>query len=84
MNPKVKKLKAEREKNCAKIERLLARNKAIDADILSLENEDIIDMVREHGLTPDMLADLLRAMKDNPLPPLPVNPQEPEDVHYEE
>ncbi|MBR2894423.1 MAG: DUF4315 family protein [Oscillospiraceae bacterium] len=68
MNPKVIKLKAEREKNCAKIEKLTARNKKIDVDIVDIENTDIVDMVREQGLTPDMLMDLLLRMQKNPLP----------------
>lgn len=63
MNPKVVKLREEREKNCEKISRLQARNKSIDADIISIENTDIIGMVRESGLTPDMLADLIQSMK---------------------
>lgn len=67
MNPKVIKLKEEREKNCEKISSLQARNKKIDADILSIENTDIIGMVREYGLSPDMLSELLSAMKKNPL-----------------
>ena len=46
MNPKVVKLKEEREKNCSKIASLQARNKKIDADILSIENTDIVGMVR--------------------------------------
>lgn len=67
MNPKVIKLKEEREKNCEKISSLQARNKKIDADILSIENTDIIGMVRECGLSPDMLSELLSAMKKSPL-----------------
>ena len=50
MNPKVIKLKEERAKNCEKITSLQARNKKIDADILSIENTDIIGMVRDVGL----------------------------------
>lgn len=84
MNPKVQKLRAEREKNAARIERLRERNKVLDADILSLENEDIIGMVREHGLSPEMLFKLLKAMKTNPLPPLPETYQEPEELYHEE
>lgn len=67
MNPKVVKLKAEREKNCEKITSLQERNKRIDADIFSIENSDIVGMVREYGLSPDMLAELLSAMKKDPL-----------------
>lgn len=68
MNPKVAKLREEREKNVAKITSLQARNKKIDADIISIENTDIIGMVREMGLTPDMLFELISAAKKNPIP----------------
>ena len=47
MNPKVIKLREEREKNSEKIASLQARNKKIDADIIAIENTDIIGMVRE-------------------------------------
>ena len=67
MNPKVVKLKDERAKNCEKIASLQARNKKIDADILSIENTDIIGMVRDVGLSPDMLAEFLAALKKNPV-----------------
>ena len=67
MNPKVVKLKEERAKNCEKISSLQARNKKIDADILSIENTDIIGMVREVGLSPDALAEFLAALKRNPV-----------------
>lgn len=68
MNPKVVKLREEREKNVAKITSLQARNKKIDADIIAIENTDIIGMVREMGLTPDMLFELISAAKKNPIP----------------
>lgn len=68
MNPKIAKLKEEREKNSKKISSLQARNKKIDAAITELENTDIIGMVREQGLSPDMLMELLRNMKKEPLP----------------
>ena len=68
MNPKVIKLREEREKNAAKIASLQARNKKIDADIISIENTDIIGMVREVGLTPDMLFELIKASRKNPVP----------------
>ena len=68
MNPKVVKLREEREKNVAKISSLQARNKKIDADIISIENTDIIGMVREFGLSPDMLFELIKATKKTPVP----------------
>lgn len=42
MNPKINKLKAERAKNDSKIADLQTRNREIDADIIKLENEDIV------------------------------------------
>ena len=68
MNPKVIKLKEERDKNCEKISSLQARNRKIDATITEIENTDIIGMVRDFELTPDALMELLRAMKKTPLP----------------
>lgn len=66
MNPKVVKLREEREKNATKIISLQARNKKIDADIISIENTDIIGMVREYGLSPDMLFELIKRTKKAP------------------
>lgn len=68
MNPKVVKLREEREKNVAKIASLQERNKKIDVDIIRIENTDIIGMVREYGLSPDMLFELITAVKKNPIP----------------
>ena len=78
MNPKVVKLKEEREKNSSKIASLQARNKKIDADILAIENTDIIGMVREYGFSPDELMELIKASKKNPIP-APADSDETED-----
>lgn len=83
MNPKAVKLKEERAKNCEKISSLQARNKKIDADILSIENTDIIGMVREVGLSPDALAEFLAALKRNPVAQ-PKFSEETEDATIEE
>ncbi len=66
MNKKIQKLRAERAKNDEKVAELLARNKEIDDEIMELENTDIIGIVRESGLTPDELAELIQKMKSNP------------------
>lgn len=66
MNPKVTKLKEELAKNKKRITSLQARNKKIEEDIVSLENTDIIGMVREHELTPDQLYELIRNLKKDP------------------
>ena len=83
MNPKVVKLKEEREKNCSKIASLQARNKKIDADILAIENTDIIGMVREYGFSPDELMKLIKAAKKNPIP-APADSYETEDENRDE
>lgn len=68
MNPKIEKLREERERNVEKIEKLTARNKVIDETVKSLENADIVGLVREQGLTPDMLAELLASIRQSPAP----------------
>ena len=45
MNPKISRLRAEREKNNGKIAALQTRNREIDSQIMELENTDIIGMV---------------------------------------
>lgn len=82
MNPKVVKLKDEREKNNEKIASLQARNKKIDVMITEIENTDIIGMVRDSELSPDQLMELLRAMKKDPMPD--VNNERLEDETLEE
>ena len=61
MNPKIKKLRAERAKNDDKIAKLTVRNEEIDQEVMNLENLDIIGLVRNVGLTPDQLAALIQA-----------------------
>ena len=67
MNPKITKLQAERGKNVDKISVLQTRNKEIDGQITELENLDIVGIVRDNGITPEMLAELIQAMKQKPL-----------------
>ena len=81
MNPKVVKLREEREKNAAKITSLQQRNKKIDADIIKIENSDILGMVHEFGLSPDALYELIVASKKNPLPvPNPIKIETEETI----
>ncbi len=63
MNPKINKLRAEVEKNNAKIATLQAKNKALEKQIRELENTDIIGMVREQGMTMEEFAELFQKMK---------------------
>lgn len=66
MIAKIVKLKTEREKNRDKISELQARNKELDGEITELENTDIVGMVRELGLTPESLGQLLKVLKKSP------------------
>ena len=63
MNPKIKKIDAEYEKNAAKITELQARQRELEKQRLELENLDIIGMVRSMGLTPDQLAALIQRVR---------------------
>ena len=82
MNPKIEKLREERERNVEKIEKLTARNKVIDETVKSLENADIVGLVREQGLTPDMLAELLASIRRSPAPEntMKEEPHESEEI----
>ena len=68
MNPKIQKLKTEKEKLLAKKSSIEERCNEIDAQITELENLDIIGTVREMGITPDQLAELLKKLMETPTP----------------
>ena len=68
MNPKIQKLKAEKEKLLTKRAAIDARCDEIDTQITELENLDIVGTVREMGITPDQLAELLKKLMESPLP----------------
>ena len=63
MNPKINKLKAEKEKNLRKISEMTARNDEIDKQVTELENLDIIGIVRENEVTPEQLAELIQSLR---------------------
>ena len=63
MNPKIKKLKAERERNVLRITEMTARNEEIDKQVTELENLDIIGIVRENSIMPEELFELIRSLK---------------------
>ena len=63
MNPKINKLKAEKEKNLRKIAEMTARNDEIDKQVTELENLDIIGIVRENEVTPEQLAELILSLR---------------------
>ena len=64
MNPKINKLKAEKEKNLRKISEMTARNDEIDKQVTELENIDIIGIVRENEVTPEQLAELIQSLRN--------------------
>lgn len=63
MNPKIAKLRAELEKNTERIARLQTRNGELKQQIQELENLDIVNMVRECGMTPEQLSALLEKLQ---------------------
>ena len=63
MNPKIKKLKAEKERNVLRITEMTARNEEIDKQVTELENLDIIGIVRENSITLEELFELIRSLK---------------------
>ena len=74
MNPKIKKINAEYQKNAAKIDELQARQAELEKQRTELENLDIIGLVRGMGLDPDQLAALIQAAR----------PVGEEDAHHGE
>ena len=66
MNPKIIKLRGEREKNKGKISDLQGRNRKLEKQIRELEDTDIIGMVRENGMTMEQFAELFRRMQAAP------------------
>lgn len=68
MNPKIKKIDKEYEKNAEKITELQARQRELEKQRMELENLDIIGLVRGMGLSPDQLAALIKAAPPQPVP----------------
>lgn len=66
MNPKIKKINAEYDKNATKIAELQARQKELVRQRTELENEDILELVHSHNLDIGQLAALIRNMNMAP------------------
>lgn len=66
MNPKIKKINAEYDKNAAKIAELQARQKELVRQRTELENSDILELVHSHDLDITRLAALIRTMNTAP------------------
>ena len=71
MNPRITKLKEERDKLFEKATAYQARIKSIDEQIMKLENTDIVGIFRETGVTIDELAELLALLEKQPNAALP-------------
>ena len=84
MNPKLPKLRADNAKDRAKVEFLLARIEKRDKTIEEYENTDIIGMVREIGMTPEQLYELLSGFRPAPIDPIPVSTLKEEEPPVEE
>lgn len=63
MNPKLSKLHAELDKNTERIQKLQARNEALQRKIQEAEDAEILGIVRTCSMTPEQLSELIRASK---------------------
>ncbi len=59
MNPKIAKIRSTIEKNQARIAAWQEKNRKLSEQLEELENLDIVGTVRETGMTPEQLAELL-------------------------
>ena len=84
MNPKISRLRAEREKNNGKIAALQTRNREIDSQIMELENTDIIGLARATGMSMEELAQFLAQLKKGGAPFITPNTKEDTDYVHEE
>lgn len=84
MNPKISRLRAEREKNNGKIAALQTRNREIDSQIMELENTDIVGLARATGMSMEELAQFLTQLKRGGTPFITPNTKEDTDYVHEE
>lgn len=84
MNPKISRLRAEREKNNGKIAALQTRNREIDSQIMELENTDIIGLARATGMSMEELTQFLTQLKRGGAPIITPNTKEDTDYVHEE
>ena len=78
MNKQLNKLRAANVKDRAKVDMLLALIRTRDEKITELENVDILGIVREYKLTPEMLAEILAKTPFNSQIKKEVKPDEPD------
>ncbi len=84
MNPRIDKLKAERDKLAQRRGSLDVRIQKLDDQILNLENTDIIGIVRENGLSLDRLAELMGLLEKSPTATIPEDCNETEERALDE
>lgn len=83
MNAKIKKIDTEYEKNAAKIAELQARQKELEKQRTEYENLDIIGLVRSMGVTPEELAAIMQAARQNPAASATTKKEEPDYAETE-
>ena len=83
MNAKIKKIDTEYEKNAAKIAELQARQKELEKQRTEYENLDIIGLVRSMGVTPEELAAIMQAARQNPAASDTTEKEEPDYAETE-
>lgn len=62
MNPKLKKIDAEYDKNAAKIAELQTRQRELDKQRTEIKNNDILELVHEHHLDYAALSALIQKL----------------------
>ena len=71
MNPRIEKLREERNQALRRRDALNAKIEKLNRKITELENTDIIGVVREKGLTVEQLTEMMDIMKKNPAARMP-------------
>ena len=71
MNPRIEKLREERNQALRRRDALNVKIEKLNRKITELENTDIIGVVREKGLTVEQLTEMMNIMKKNPAAHMP-------------
>ena len=84
MNSKIRKYRAEREKNASKISRLTARNEKLDELIREEENTEIVAVVRAKCCNAEQLTAFVRELHEGEAPVFHEEHEEMEEKPDEE
>ena len=68
MNTRIEKIKLDLEKNKEKISKLQTRQRALERQLVELQNADILAVVRAIDVPPEELPELIRKLKNQPIP----------------